>query len=75
MKKSDGPSKAPKARKKEGKLNFPVFTGSLPSPSRHLSMDEYLDFLEFCLEFHPDRGKVHDDRKRKMVGTRFALKD
>ena len=75
MKESRGPQKM---RKRDGggqKLNFPVFERSQTYlPRRVLSMDEYLDFVEFCLEFNPDRGKVHDDRKRKMAGTRFALK-
>lgn len=73
MKKSDTPSNPAKPPNEE-KLDFPVFTRSLPPPSRFLSMDEYLDFVEFCLECRPDRGKELRPQ-RKMLGCRFVLKD
>lgn len=55
------------------KLNLPVIKGSLP-PARHLSMDDYLKFVEFNLRCAFDKKANRRWKKLSAVNTRFILR-
>lgn len=59
-------------RKEWEKLDPRILKGKLPYPY-YLSMDDFFDFCMFCLERYPELRRI--GRKRKMLGTRFVLKD
>ena len=54
------------------KLNLPVFTGpSLPPPV--LSMNDYLDFVEFNLKYTFNREAYEKEKRLSAVDISFML--
>ena len=54
-------------------LNFPVFAKPLPEP-RMGSMDEYLEFIKFCMENFYNREADEFWREKRRVNVPFRLK-
>ena len=58
---------------KEEKLKFPVIKGKLPPP-KHLSMDDYLKFVNLNLKYTVDMEAVRRQKRAQVVNTPFFLK-
>jgi hypothetical protein len=58
---------------KSGKLKFPVIKGKLPS-AKHLSMDDYLKFVNLNLKYTVDIKAVRKQKRAQAVNTPFFLK-
>jgi hypothetical protein len=56
-----------------GKLNLPIINKPLPKP-KTLSMDEYLEFVEFNLKHNFDRKAYKEEKKKFSVNVPFSLK-
>lgn len=56
----------------KNKLNLPIITDNLPEP-KHLSMNEYLKFLELNLNYTSDRNPENEHNKRMIVPVPFKL--
>ena len=55
------------------RLNFPVFKKPLPDP-QHLSLEEYLEFIQFWLEHFYEREEDEYWREKRRVNVPFRLK-
>ena len=54
------------------KLNLPIVKGALPRGKR-LTMDEYLEFVQFGLTLGFDRRAYRKTKKRRSVKVPFTL--
>lgn len=59
--------------KKEPELKFPVIKGN-PMPPPVLSMDQYVEFVQFFVQHLMDRKAYEEDRKLSVVNVPFRLK-
>ena len=55
-------------------LNLPIIKGYIPPPNMVLSMEEYLEFVQFNLENFFDREFYFQWKKIISVDVRFSLK-
>jgi hypothetical protein len=63
-----------KSKKAMGKLNLPIIKGPAAGNPKCLSMDEYLEFVNFNLKFMPDREASRRWKKTLFVNTPFVLR-
>jgi hypothetical protein len=55
------------------KLNFPIVKGTLP-PAKHLSMDDYLKFVNLQLKYMLDRKTLRRQKKLSQVNVSFSIR-
>ncbi len=56
----------------KNKLNLPIIADKLPDP-KHLSMDEYIKFVELHLKYMFDRKSYKKQKKKQFVTVPFKL--
>lgn len=59
--------------RKSEKLKLPVIKGNLP-PSKHLSMDDYLKFVNLNLKHTVDMESVRRQKRARAVNAAFVIK-
>ena len=59
--------------KEKNDLNLPIIKGPMMAP-RALSMDEYLEFVEFNMKHNFDREACKKEKKLLAVNAPFRIK-
>jgi len=53
-------------------LKLPIING-VPAPPRHLSMDNYLKFVNFCFKYFLDKKAIRKQKRLEAVNVKFIL--